>query len=337
MSMTAEQAGELLRARGMRSTPQRRAILSAFHGGGIEHLSADEVYSQASRSLPDLSRGTVYATLAEFNELGLLAAFGSPEPVRYETNVESHAHFHCRLCSRLFDLAGQQRPPDISDSGFIVERVETRAEGICNECTSYEAGLTAGVRSIRRSGPASEILSAAGTAASEIASPIGPLLLAATSQGLTRLAFSDHADADALRSHAVSRRGSHAAREHLADAATHLDNYFSGIVARPACAIDWDVLQLPTAALVATETIPYATHRSYSELDQSLAAHDLGFLFGANPIPIVTPCHRVSRGTEVPAHFVGGTERRTWLENHERSHHLSGESGGPDTRLTGKM
>ena len=35
---------------------------------------------------------------------GLLAAFGTPEPVRYETNTEPHDHFRCRLCLRLFDL-----------------------------------------------------------------------------------------------------------------------------------------------------------------------------------------------------------------------------------------
>ena len=98
MSLSPDDAGELLRARGMRSTPQRRAILSIFHGGRTEHLSADEVYAQASRSLPDLSRATVYATLAEFSELGLLLAFGSPEPVRYETNLEPHAHFFCDQC-----------------------------------------------------------------------------------------------------------------------------------------------------------------------------------------------------------------------------------------------
>ena len=149
MGLTPDDAGELLRARGMRSTPQRRAILSVFRGGRTEHLSADEVYAQASRSLPDLSRGTVYATLAEFSELGLLSAFGSPEPVRYETNVEPHAHFRCHLCLRVFDLVGgQQDPGEITDPGFIVERVETRAEGICDECIGYDAGLRAGARSI---------------------------------------------------------------------------------------------------------------------------------------------------------------------------------------------
>lgn len=323
MSITPEQAGELLRARGMRSTPQRRAILSAFHGGRIEHLSADEVYARASRSLPELSRGTVYATLAEFTELGLLAAFGSPEPVRYETNVEPHAHLRCRLCSRTFDLTGgQQDAQSITDPGFIVERVETRAEGICDQCTSYDAGLVAGALSIRKAGPAVDTLLVAGVAASGFASPIGELLLAASPDGLIRLAFEDHADADALRKHAAARRGSQSARQHLAEAATSLDGYLAGNLSRPACAIDWDVLGVPAAALMTTEAIPYGTHRSYSELDADLSAHELGHLFGANPIPIVTPCHRVSRGSQVPDHFVGGTARRGWLEQHEQAHPL---------------
>jgi methylated-DNA-[protein]-cysteine S-methyltransferase len=38
---------------------------------------------------------------------------------------------------------------------------------------------------------------------------------------------------------------------------------------------------------------------------------------GANPIPIVAPCHRVTRGAEIPTTFVGGTDRRHWLERHE--------------------
>jgi Fe2+ or Zn2+ uptake regulation protein len=134
MSLTPEDAGELLRSRGMRSTPQRRAILGVFGGGRAEHLSADEIYARASLSVPELSRATVYATLAEFSELGLLSAFGTPDPVRYETHLEPHAHFRCRVCLRVFDLrSGAKNPGDIDDAGFHVERVETRAEAICAE------------------------------------------------------------------------------------------------------------------------------------------------------------------------------------------------------------
>jgi Fe2+ or Zn2+ uptake regulation protein len=144
------EAGEMLRARGMRSTPQRRAILSVFAGGRTEHLAADEVYARASRLVPELSRGTVYATLAEFSELGLLSAFGSAEPVRYETNLEPHAHFRCHLCLRVFDLVGgQQDPGDIRDPGFVIELVETRRKASAmNAPTTTSGFVTAFARSL---------------------------------------------------------------------------------------------------------------------------------------------------------------------------------------------
>jgi Fur family transcriptional regulator, stress-responsive regulator len=308
----------------MRSTPQRRVILSIFAGGRTEHLAADEVYAQASRLLPELSRGTVYATLAEFTELGLLSAFGSPEPVRYETNVEPHAHFRCRLCLQVFDLVGGQRDPgDISDPGFVVERVETRAEGICDECTDYDSGLRAGARAVIRSGPETDTLLATGTAVSEIDSPLGSLLMAATPHGLTRLAFEDHADVEALRAHAATHRGSQAARRHLAQARTSLRRYLAGELPCPTGAIDWEQLQPDAPVLRTTHTIAYASHRSYSALEYRLSARDLGRLFGRNPIPVFMPCHRVRRGTEAPTSFVGGAARRQWLMSHEQSHPLS--------------
>jgi Fe2+ or Zn2+ uptake regulation protein/O6-methylguanine-DNA--protein-cysteine methyltransferase len=306
----------------MRSTPQRRAILSVFVGGRTEHLSADEIYARASDAIPELSRATVYATLAEFSELGLLSAFGSAEPVRYEANLEPHAHFRCYLCVRVFDLVGgQQGPGDITDPGFVAKRVETRAEGTCDECTGYDAGLTAGARSIMKSGPPSDTLSVSGAAVREIASSLGTLLLAATPLGLTRMAFQDHADAAALRAHASSRRGSLAARQHLAEASASLDRYLAGELPRPVCSVDWQQLKA-APALMSTETIPYAEQRSYSDLDQNLSARDLGHVLGCNPIPIFMPCHRVTRGTEMPTSFVGGVARRRWLEAHEQAHPL---------------
>jgi methylated-DNA-[protein]-cysteine S-methyltransferase len=319
MSPHSDKAGEVLRARGLRSTPQRRAILGAFEGDPTEHLSADEVYARAAESLPELSRGTVYATLAEFSELGLLSAFGAPEPVRYETNTTHHAHFRCRLCLRTFDLvSGLQNPAEITDPGFSVERVDTRAEGICAECNEYDAGLRAGARAIARSGPAADTLAAPGVATAILDGPLGALLLAATPHGLTRVAFEGHGDFKALQARATSRRGSQAARRHLADAAVKLGDYFSGNTDRAEWVIDWAFLESSGAlALRSTESIPYAGHRSYVDLANAGSARDLGWIMGANPIPIVAPCHRVTRGVEIPTTFVGGSDRRHWLENHE--------------------
>ncbi len=64
----------------------------------------------------------------------------------------------------------------------------------------------------------------------------------------------------------------------------------------------------------------YAARCSYLELGTDLGARELGLTMGANPIAIVAPCHRVTRGTEMPRIFVGGADRRAWLNAHERQH-----------------
>jgi O-6-methylguanine DNA methyltransferase len=81
---------------------------------------------------------------------------------------------------------------------------------------------------------------------------------------------------------------------------------------------DWTAIEARNAvALEATTMIPYGARRSYSDLDVPLTKRKLGWIMGANPIPIVTPCHRVTRGVEIPTGYVGGSKRRRWLEVHE--------------------
>ena len=91
--------------------------------------------------------------------------------------------------------------------------------------------------------------------------------------------------------------------------------------------IDWAFLESSGApALRSTESIPYARHRSYTDLTNAGSARDLGRIMGTNPIPIVAPCHRVTRGVEIPTTFVGGSGRRHWLQNHE----TTAKSAPPD-------
>jgi Fe2+ or Zn2+ uptake regulation protein/O6-methylguanine-DNA--protein-cysteine methyltransferase len=318
-----EDLGGVLKDLGLRSTPQRRAIIGAFRGGVSEHLSADEIHALASRALPDLGRGTVYATLAEFTELGLLAAVGAAEPVRYETNTAGHHHFRCRLCLRLFDVdqADSDEPRDLAmPAGFEVERIETRAEGICADCTAYEKGLRHGTRRIGAKGALPDPLPD-GLACAEIDGPLGAMLLAASSDGLVRVAFDHHGDAEELRARSKGGRGSQAARKQLGRAADGLRDYLTGSTNEVDCAFDWNGISAGEAGtLLATRTIPYGGHRSYTAVDSELTPHDIGVIMGANPVPIATPCHRVTRGVEIPPAFVGGTERRHWLDQHERQH-----------------
>jgi methylated-DNA-[protein]-cysteine S-methyltransferase len=340
-----EEAGDILRAYGLRSTPQRRAILAAFRGGTTEHLAAEEVFGRAASALPGLGRGTVYATLAEFTEAGLLGAFGVQEPMRYETNTDAHAHFRCRLCLRLFDV--EIAAPDtgaLQRHGFLVERVEARAEGVCADCLDYDAGLRAGARSMTRAGSTprprpddggasgggdpsdasgSGDPSPAGLAAIEVDSPVGALLLAATAAGVVRVAFPEHTDSARLRALAGRGDGGDAA-DHLQHAAGEFERYFAGDPHAPDCRVDWSAIA-GAAQLRSVVEIPYGEVRSYSALDLDVPAGEAGRIFGSNPVPIIVPCHRVTQGVELPGTYVGGPERRRWLVEHERTTAAGGE------------
>jgi Fe2+ or Zn2+ uptake regulation protein/O6-methylguanine-DNA--protein-cysteine methyltransferase len=305
-------AGELLRARGLRVTPQRRAILGAVSYGADEHLSADEIHARAAAVVPELGRGTVYAALAELTELGLLAARGSPEPVRYETNTAPHQHFRCRLCLRLFDV--EIAEPALAAGGFIVEQITLTADGVCAECVDYDKGLRAGAKRARGR-PSADLPD--GLTATTVETPVGPVTLGATADGVMRVVFDGHADVQALHHAIDGRRGSRVARGHLAAAKTVVDDYFAGHVPGE-CAIDWD--RLPGAqTLRAAMVVPRAQLASYDALDTPVGARERGLVLGANPLAILVPCHRVTRGRELPDEYVGGAARRFALCELERS------------------
>ena len=221
-------------------------------------------------------------------------------------------------CAHLISSAGCRTPRRSPTPAFRSSGSTPAPKGSAPNATTTTPASEPELAPSHKSGPAADTLAAPGVATATLDGPLGALLLAATPQGLTRVAFEGHGDFDALRAHATSRRGSQAARRHLADTAAKLRDYFAGNTDRVQWAIDWAFLESSGApALRSTESIPYAGHRSYIDLTNAGSARDLGRIMGANPIPIVAPCHRVTRGVEIPTTFVGGSDRRHWLQNHE--------------------
>ena len=308
--MSDDAIARTLRERELRVTPQRRAILQAFRGRSDEHLSADEVLSRASASVPEIGRGTVYSTLAELTELGLLTSVGNPEPVRYETNLDPHDHFHCRLCLRLFDVElGGREIESRSLAGYAIESVALRAEGVCGQCHDYERGLSAGAARIRRQATADDAATGELTCCT-VDSPVGELALAASADGVARIAFEDHADFSMLAARARSRRGPVAGRRRLSHLADTLTGYFDGDRGGGQDGVDWRFCTPPmAAALLSVHEIPYGEPRSYERLEGDLSAYDCGYTMGSNPVPLLIPCHRVARGTQRPHAYVGGPQR----------------------------
>jgi methylated-DNA-[protein]-cysteine S-methyltransferase len=260
----------------------------------------------------------VYSTLAELTELGLLTAYGTAEPVRYEISSEAHQHFRCRLCLRLYDIKlPAVRTDRIRSLGFVVERTAITVEGLCAECVDYDSGLREGAASAREPETGSPL--PAGLAHIELDSPVGPLHVAATTAGLIRLVFDDHRDAGVLRELSRRRTGSNAARGHIAAARAYVEAYFAGSPAPPACVVDWAAIDnISVGTLQAVQAIPVGSDRSYETLRGEADARTRGLALGTNPLALVVPCHRVTRGREIPDAYVGGPDRKHALRLLER-------------------
>jgi Fe2+ or Zn2+ uptake regulation protein len=139
---TATELASRMRAAGLRVTSQRRAILGAFAGGTAGHMTADEVFERARTELPELARATVYNTLGELVRVGLLRSVEGFGAVRYDPNLDdSHHHFRCLSCGRLYDVhpRGAERI-ELADGEFTVERTQVLLEGTCPACARATAG-----------------------------------------------------------------------------------------------------------------------------------------------------------------------------------------------------
>lgn len=133
-----ESAVARLRDAGMRMTPQRRAVLLALEGNRT-HPLAEEVATTVSASMPGVSLSTVYKTLHELVDLGLLQRLDLPGGMRFDPEVASHAHLVCSACGSVVDV---ELPARISASlaeaaagcGASVESVHVDLRGTCGAC-----------------------------------------------------------------------------------------------------------------------------------------------------------------------------------------------------------
>ncbi len=150
-------------------------------------------------------------------------------------------------------------------------------------------------------------------------SPLGPLLAVGTRAGLLMLAYSDDGIDERLArvAAAVSPRILEAPAR-LDPARRELDEYFAGTRRHFDLPIDWTLVRgYSRAVLERTAAIPYGEARTYAEISAEAGsprgARATGNALGANPMPIVIPCHRVLRSGGALGGYTGGTERKKFL------------------------
>jgi methylated-DNA-[protein]-cysteine S-methyltransferase len=153
--------------------------------------------------------------------------------------------------------------------------------------------------------------------------PIGPILIAADARGrLCAVEFwNDEAEMRGLlRRHYGDTPA--AFGEAPAAIRTAFEAYFAGD--REALRnVPWTTggTAFQRQVWTALTTIPVGQTWSYAQLAKSIgkpaAVRAVGLANGANPVPIVIPCHRVIGASGSLTGFGGGLERKRWLLRHE--------------------
>jgi methylated-DNA-[protein]-cysteine S-methyltransferase len=97
-----------------------------------------------------------------------------------------------------------------------------------------------------------------------------------------------------------------------------LDEYFDGRRRHFALPLDWTLVgPFGRRVLRVTSQIPYGGVLSYAEVAAEAGSprgsRAAGNALGANPIPIVVPCHRVLRSGGALGGYGGGLERKRFL------------------------
>jgi Fur family iron response transcriptional regulator len=118
---------ERLRSVGLRPTRQRVALGWLLFGRGARHLSAETLYEEAQRARVLVSLATVYNTLNQFTQAGLLREIAIDGSRTYfDTNVSDHHHFFVEgeglLDIPAHDIEVSNLPPP--PEGMTIERVE---------------------------------------------------------------------------------------------------------------------------------------------------------------------------------------------------------------------
>ncbi len=152
---------------------------------------------------------------------------------------------------------------------------------------------------------------------SRIDSPLGPLTAAATKRGLVALSYGEE---DAALERVAKRVSPRILRsdQRLARVRRELDEYFAGTRKRFDVPVDWTCVDgFTRKVLKATARIPYGRVQTYRDIAQRSGSprgsRATGNALGANPIPIVIPCHRVVRTGGSLGGYTGGSDKKEFL------------------------
>jgi Fur family transcriptional regulator, ferric uptake regulator len=130
----------LLRSRGLRMTPQRRAIVSeVMRTQG--HISPTFIARKVQGDMPGVNASTVYRTLTLLEDVGVLQHSHLEAGAEYHrTDEAQHVHLTCARCGRDDALSIQEADKLAAlinaHHGFVADLTHFAITGLCADCAA---------------------------------------------------------------------------------------------------------------------------------------------------------------------------------------------------------
>ena len=150
-----------------------------------------------------------------------------------------------------------------------------------------------------------------------MSSPIGPLGIAKSNNGVRRVMFSNHAPFKQYLQTVYPQENIKRDDDALTDPINQLNEYLSSL--RSKFELKLDLLAPPyyKKVLKMVANIPYGKTASYKTIAEqtgnSKAVRAVGSANAYNPIPIIIPCHRILTHSGKLGGFGGGVETKVFL------------------------
>lgn len=131
-----QEALEILERHQIKPSYQRVTILEYLLEDRT-HPTADQIYKAIVHQFPVISKATVYNTLSLFSEKGIVSTMiAARNELRYDLVTESHGHFVCETCGRIYNVPYTYRNVYDGLEGFEISAEEIVLRGECRDCIS---------------------------------------------------------------------------------------------------------------------------------------------------------------------------------------------------------
>jgi len=140
MRLTERKIIAILRERGYKLTPQRRAVLKEI-ARAHQHLDPAEIYQRVRKRYPGIGLVTVYRTLGVLSELGVICELytgGNSRSYSMRKPLEHHHHLICSDCGTVVDFTdcglSELEEQLARKTGFKMETHFLELVGRCPDC-----------------------------------------------------------------------------------------------------------------------------------------------------------------------------------------------------------